>query len=99
MQEQDDEREGQVLRDFDTLYHELSEGIAKFNLNRPALFLKEPDHTCLTFFHKGQEGQEGRKQDKEAKKKQSAAKLILHLVQNNKLSSLSYKKAGVQGIK
>ena len=100
LQEEEDERAAQVLKDFDSLFHELSEGIAKFELTRPALFLKEPDHTCINFFNKGREGQEGRKQEKEEKKKNSASNLILHLVEHNKLSILTYKKGkGFEGNK
>ena len=50
-----DEREGQVLRDFDCFFNEIVEGCNKFNIEKPAMFLKEPDHTCLTYYHKNKD--------------------------------------------
>jgi hypothetical protein len=53
----------------------------------------------LNFFNKGQAGgQEGREEEKEEKKRKSASNLIEHLLENNKLSSLVYKKSkGFEG--
>ena len=105
MQEEDDERAAQALRDYDSLFVELTEAITEFNLPKPALFEREADHTCLNFFNKGAEGQEAEGQDREREerkqegKKKSAAKLIGHLVDHNKLDSLAYKKTkGYEGI-
>ena len=98
MQEEDDERAAQALKDYDSLHQELTEAIQFFNLPTPALFQRETNHTCITFFNKdaeGTEGQDGRKQEEKMK---SAAKLIQHLVDFNKLDSLTYKKTkGFEG--
>ena len=94
-----DEREGQVLRDFDCFFNEIVEGCNKFNIEKPAMFLKEPDHTCLTYYHKNKDKEGEKLQEKEEKRKLAASNLIMHLVQSNKLSCLVHKKGGTEGKK
>ena len=62
-----------------------------------AVFQKDPDHTCLQFYHEKKISGEKEK-EKEEKKRASAANLISYLVQQNKLSSLSLKKQGDPGM-
>lgn len=95
LQDELDEREGQTLRDFDSLFMEIRDGIEMFNLDKPEMFDKDPDHTCLNYFQTGEVSSEKKSEEKEEKRKTSAARLILHLVENNKLSCLSHKKVGI----
>ena len=93
-----DEREGQVFRDYDCFFNEIVDGCNKFNIEKPAMLMKEPDHTCFTYYHKNKKNNEDEKlQEKEEKKKVAASNLIRHLVENNKLSCLVQKKGGVEG--
>ena len=66
LQEEMDEREGQVFRDYDCFFNEIVDGCNKFNIEKPAMFMKEPDHTCFTYYHKNKKNNEDEKlQEKE----------------------------------
>ena len=67
------------------------------------MMLKEPDHTCLTYYHTRDENQDQDREDKLARKennkKSAADRAIKNLVEANMLSRarLSHKKVGVEG--
>ena len=65
------------------------------------MLLKDPDHTCLTFYNKKQEEDEDQVVDKvdrkEERKKEAAVRAIKNLGDRNMLSCLSHKKIGVEG--
>ena len=87
-QEEGDEREGQILRDFDTLFYELLEAIDKFELPAPPLFQRPVNHTCLTHFNNIATPVE----DDEELRKISASNLVKKLAGLKKLALLSKKK-------
>ena len=61
------------------------------------MLLKEPDHTCLTYYHTRDEDKEDKVTKKENSKKTAADRAIKNLVEANMLSRLSHKKVGVEG--
>ena len=93
-QDDDDEREAQAHKDFDSLFYDIDESITKFELERPQLFNEQPDHTTLTFYNKKSKEQEAaeKRDEVEDQKKLAASNLIQHLIDGFKLSSLKYKK-------
>ena len=89
----DDEREAQVLRDFDCILEELKASCAKFSLDLPPLMQAEATitHSCFTHFNTNQEGNI-EAEDPEISKQEAAHHLIEHLVHTENIALLSLKK-------
>ena len=78
------------MRDFDSLFQEIKEGIEQYCLDpKPPMFEKDPDHTCLTYYHKSKLSEEDKMRVSMEKKREAAAELIAFLVENDMLSTLS----------
>ena len=78
------------MRDFDTLFQEIKEGIERYSIDpKPPMFEKDPDHTCLTYYHESKISEEDKVRVSMEKKREAAADVIAFLVENEMLSSLS----------
>ena len=78
------------MRDFDSLFQEIKEGTGQYSLDpKPPMFEKDPDHTCLTYYHKSKLSEEDKVRVSMEKKREAASDLIAFLVENEMLSSLS----------
>ena len=92
-QEDDDERESQVLRDYDALFLELKSAIQIYGLDPPPLLQREISHRCFTFFTtKENETVSEDPAEVEDKKIQAASAFVDYLVKTNKLAILKMRK-------
>ena len=78
------------MRDFDSLFQEIKDASELYSLDlKPHMFDKDPDHTCLTFYHKKKLSETDKVRVSMEKKKEAAAHLIAFLVGKGMLSCLS----------
>ena len=92
MEDENDEREAQVLKDFDALYEELADAIDRYSLPPPPLFQRDATHTCLTSFNESQAEKDAALENIEEERMRAASSLIEHLVETGRLSVMSRKK-------
>ena len=76
------------MKDYNSLYNELSEAVSTFLLDRPAFLDEDITHTSLTFFNTGDV-----EKNPEVVKKTSAEFFLNHLVEKDKFDGVSYKRS------